>query len=138
MPTLKTPHATVTHDPGFTVIGINLNNPKEPLDILDIQEIYCAFYRKWLHERVKTLSPHDLIQVASQISRETYPWMPPTYPCSARSGPPDPPLSANKDQIIRDLCAWLDSEFDLDTWPPNSPGRKLLERAQNALTSSTQ
>ena len=38
-----------------------------------------------------------------------------------------------KNQIIRELCAWLDSEFRFDTWPPESPGRQLWDRAQATI-----
>jgi hypothetical protein len=77
MPTLKTPHATVTHDETFTVIGIKLNDPAEPIDIMDIQEIYVAFYRQWLKGQIENIPPHDLIQLASMVSRKIYPWKSP-------------------------------------------------------------
>ena len=39
-----------------------------------------------------------------------------------------------RNQIIRELMAWIDSEFRLDTYLPGSPGRriKLWERAREA------
>jgi hypothetical protein len=42
-------------------------------------------------------------------------------------------LIRDKNQIIRELCAWLDSEFRFDTWPPESPGRQLMDRAQATI-----
>jgi hypothetical protein len=38
-----------------------------------------------------------------------------------------------KNQIIRELMAWLDEEFNLQTWSTNSPGRKLWNRALEAI-----
>ena len=42
-------------------------------------------------------------------------------------------LIRDKNQIIRELCVWLDSEFRFDTWPPESPGRQLWDRAQATI-----
>jgi chromosome segregation ATPase len=45
-------------------------------------------------------------------------------------------LIRDKNQIIRDLCAWLDAVFIFDTWPTESPGRQLMERAERTLERS--
>ena len=38
-----------------------------------------------------------------------------------------------KNEIIRELMTWIDSEFRLDTYLPGSPGKKLWDRAQEAI-----
>jgi hypothetical protein len=38
-----------------------------------------------------------------------------------------------KNQIIRELMAWIDAEFRLDSYPLDSPGKKLWDRAEKAI-----
>ena len=38
-----------------------------------------------------------------------------------------------KNKLIREFCEWLDEEFSLETWGPDSPGKKLWLRAQEAI-----
>jgi hypothetical protein len=38
---------------------------------------------------------------------------------------------SRRNQIIRELMAWIDSEFRLDTY--HSPGKKLMDRALEAI-----
>jgi hypothetical protein len=46
MHTLKTPHATVLHHSDFSEIQITVKDQENaPLDIMDIKEIYAAFFR---------------------------------------------------------------------------------------------
>jgi hypothetical protein len=40
---------------------------------------------------------------------------------------------AARNQIIGELLDWIDGELRLDTYPPNSPGRQLWDRAQEAI-----
>jgi hypothetical protein len=38
-----------------------------------------------------------------------------------------------KNQIIRELMGWIESEFDLETRPPDRQGRELWNRALEAI-----
>jgi hypothetical protein len=38
-----------------------------------------------------------------------------------------------RNQVIRELLQWIDAEFRLDQYPPDSPGRQLWERAIEAI-----
>jgi hypothetical protein len=70
MHTLKTPHATVFHHRDFSSIEIKLTDPAAPLDIMDIQEIYGAFFRQWLAGKLENMAPHDLIRLGTHVSKE--------------------------------------------------------------------
>jgi hypothetical protein len=72
MHTLKTPHATVSYEPQWTKIEINLKDPAQPLDLMDIKEIYAAFFRQWLQQRIETMKPDDLIKLGYHVG-EKYP-----------------------------------------------------------------
>jgi hypothetical protein len=72
MHTLQTPNATVCHEPQWTKIEINLKDPAQPLDLMDIKEIYAAFFRQWLQQRIETMKPDDLIKLGYHVG-EKYP-----------------------------------------------------------------
>lgn len=40
---------------------------------------------------------------------------------------------AIKNEIIRELLAWIQAEFEPWKWQPDSPGRKLWDRARHEL-----
>ena len=67
MHTLKTPHATVHHHSDFSVIEIHLKDPNEPLDLMDIKDIYAAFFRQWLQERIENMKPDDIIKLGYYV-----------------------------------------------------------------------
>jgi hypothetical protein len=75
MNTLETPHATVHHHSDFTAIEITLKHPNEPLDIMDIKEIYAAFFLQHLQgrlEEMRKMRPDDLIKLGYHVG-EKYP-----------------------------------------------------------------
>lgn len=75
MHTLKTPNATVRYTPTFTQIVIEpttgLQGP-QPLDIMDVKEIYAAFFRGWLIQRIEHMKPDDVIKLGYYVA-EKYP-----------------------------------------------------------------
>jgi hypothetical protein len=73
MHTLKTPHATVFHHSDFSSIQINVTDPENaPLDIMDIKEIYAAFFLQYLQGRLEEMRPDDLIKLGYHVG-EKYP-----------------------------------------------------------------
>ena len=72
MNTLETPHATVHHHSDFSAIEITLEDPNQPLDIMDIKEIYAAFFLQHLQGRLKEMRPDELIKLGYHIG-EKYP-----------------------------------------------------------------
>jgi hypothetical protein len=69
MHTLETPNATIRHEPQWTKIEINLKDPAVPLDLMDIKEIYAAFFRQWLQKRIETMKPDDLINLGYYVGK---------------------------------------------------------------------
>lgn len=69
MHTLKTPNATVHHHSDFSEISIQ---PNDGLDLMDIKEIYAAFFRQWLIERIEQMKPDDVIKLGYYVG-EHYP-----------------------------------------------------------------
>lgn len=77
MHTLKTPNATVFHHSDFSGISIQLDHHskdglQQPLDLMDIKEIYAAFFRQWLIERIEGMKPDDVIKLGYYVG-EKYP-----------------------------------------------------------------
>lgn len=75
MTTLKTPNATVHHTPQFNEISIapvmGMEGPK-PIDIMDVKEIYAAFFRGYLLKRIEDMRPDDVIKLGYYVG-EHYP-----------------------------------------------------------------
>ena len=69
MHTLKTPNATVFHHSDFSGISIQ---PSAGLDLMDIKEIYAAFFRQYLIERIEQMKPDDVIKLGYYVG-EKYP-----------------------------------------------------------------
>jgi hypothetical protein len=70
MHTLETPHATVHHHSDFSAIQITLKDPNEPLDIVDIKEIYAAFFLQYLQGKLEKMRPDDLIKLGYHIGEK--------------------------------------------------------------------
>jgi hypothetical protein len=70
MHTLKTPHATVQHESDFSEIQITLKDPNEPLDIMDIKEIYAAFFLQHLQGRLEEMKPDDIIKLGYHVGEK--------------------------------------------------------------------
>ena len=71
MHTLKTPNATVFHHSDFSEIRIQ-SDEALPLDLMDIKEIYAAFFRDWLSRRIEQMKPDDVIKLGYYVG-EHYP-----------------------------------------------------------------
>lgn len=75
MHTFKTPNATVFHHSDFTGIVIQpkdgLQGP-QPLDLMDIKEIYASFFRQYLIEHIEQMKPDDVIRLGYYVG-EKYP-----------------------------------------------------------------
>lgn len=69
MDSLKTPNATVFHHSDFSGISIQ---PAAGLDLMDIKEIYAAFFRDWLIKRIEHMKPDDVIKLGYYVG-EKYP-----------------------------------------------------------------
>jgi hypothetical protein len=73
MHTLKTPNATVFHHSDFTEIVIRptegLQGPG-PIDLMDIKEIYAAFFRQYLIKRIEQLGPDDVIKLGYHVGEK--------------------------------------------------------------------
>jgi ribulose-5-phosphate 4-epimerase/fuculose-1-phosphate aldolase len=70
MHTLKTPHAIVHYHSDWSAIQIELKDPLQPLDIMDIKEIYAAFFRTYLEDQLEQLKPDDLIKLGYHLGKE--------------------------------------------------------------------
>jgi hypothetical protein len=70
MHTLKTPHAIVQYHSDWTAIQIELKDPNEPLDLMDIKEIYAAFFLGYLQARIEKLGPDDLIKLGYYVGEK--------------------------------------------------------------------
>ena len=69
MHTLKTPHAIVHHHSDWSEIQIELKDPNQPLDIMDIKEIYAAFFFNYIEDRLEELKPDDIIRLGSIVGK---------------------------------------------------------------------
>lgn len=75
MHTLKTPNATVFHHSDFTNIVIQPTQGLQgdnPLDLMDIKEIYASFFRQWLIGHIEEMKPDDVIRLGYYVG-EKYP-----------------------------------------------------------------
>jgi len=66
--TLVTPNAIV-HHANFKDIQIKLN-PGATLDLMDIKEIYAAFFRQYLQSQIEVMQPDALINLGYRIAKE--------------------------------------------------------------------